>query len=206
MQLRLVPAIAIYIGSYLPLSFILLGQDLDLAQARKGLCPLADWMGTGCTLPLYHAAPSLIAVAICTSCLLFTLFALRLLPTRQRITIKESKHIPADLVNYVIPYIVSFISLDYGDAARLIGFVIFLVWLFWITFQTGQISLNAVLSVLGWKLYEVKYSFLHSADILTGRVLAQTDIEPGKTYRQGNLQDIMIVKAGNGKNINGDVE
>jgi len=179
---------------------------VDLKIASNGLCSVTHLTGPTCGLPLHHAELSLIAIAICTLCLLFTLFALRLLPAQQRITVSESKHVPADLINYVIPYIVSFISLDYGDAPKLIGFVIFLSWLFWITFETGQISLNPVLSVLGWKLYEVKYSFLQSTDVLTGRILARTEIEPGNTYRHGNLQDVMIVKAETEKGINGNIE
>ena len=206
MQLRIVSAVAIYLGSYLPLSLILLGQDIDFGMAKQGICPPHKWSSAVCAIPLKHPFSSLLATGVCIVCLAFTLAALRLLPVRQRITIAESKHIPADLINYVIPYIVSFISLDYSDPAKMVGFAIFLGWLFWITFETGQIIMNPVLSVLGWRLFEVRYSFLQSPDILTGRLLASAEIAPGQTYRQGDLQDIMIVKADTKEDADGDAQ
>lgn len=193
MQLRWVSAAIIYLGSYLPLSLILLAQDLDAKATARGLCQIADMRYGNCSAPFKHPTFSLAAVALCAACLCASLFALRVLPTKHRVNVVESKHIPADLINYVIPYILSFISLDYGDPPKLIGFAVFLAWIYWITFKSGQIVLNPVLAVLGWKLFEVKYRHFGSEDAFTGRVLSKREIAPGKTYRQGGLQDVMIV-------------
>jgi hypothetical protein len=64
--------------------------------------------------------------------------------------------------------------------------------------------MNPVLSVLGWRLFEVKYSFLQSPETLTGRLLASTEITPGQMYRQGNLQDIMVVRTETEEDADGD--
>ena len=69
--------------------------------------------------------------------------------------VTESKHVPADLINYVIPYVVSFMSLDYEQTPKLFGFAVFLIWIFWITYKSGQIALNPVLAVLGLSLIHI---------------------------------------------------
>jgi len=97
-------------------------------------------------------------------------------------------------MNYVVPYVVSFISLDYQETSKFVGFLIFLGWLFWITYESGQIILNPILTVFGWKLYEIKYTFIGSRNILTGRSLASTEISPNTTYHHAQVQDVLIIK------------
>jgi hypothetical protein len=194
MQLWKTSAAVIFLGSYLPLSVILMGQDLDFPAMKGGICSIRHIAHFDCTSPLGHPLASLATVLICTLCFAASLRALKILPVKHKVYILESKHIPADLINYVIPYVLSFISLDYDDPPKVVGFLIFLGWLFWITYKSGQIALNPMLAVLGWKLFEVKYRFLASSDIMTGRILSTTDIEPSQVYRQGSLQDVMVVR------------
>jgi hypothetical protein len=101
-----------------------------------------------------------------------------MVPTPQRVTVVESKHVPADLINYVIPYVVSFVSLEYKDPSKLLGFGILFFWIFWITFKSGQIVLNPALAVLGWRLFEVKFTYHGSTDIFVRRMLSRIEIEP----------------------------
>jgi hypothetical protein len=195
MQLRKPFALAIYLGSYLPLGLILLAQDLDVDAMARGICPVRSMIALNCASPLKNTPVSISFALACVVGLLATLFALRELPTRQRVKVTESKHVPADLIAYVIPYAVSFVGLDLKDIPKLIGFAVFLAWLFWITFKSGQIALNPVLAVLGWKLFEVKYSFVGGKDVFVGRMLSRVDIEPSRSYRQGWLQDVMVVRS-----------
>lgn len=194
MQLRIFFATALYLGSYLPLSVILLAQDIDANAAKHGFCSITELATFECALPLKNPAWSLAAVAICSLGLAMTVYVLRTLPAGNRITVTESKHVPADLINYVIPYVVSFMSLDYEQGPKLIGFSLFLLWILWITYKSGQIAMNPVLAVLGWKLYEVKYMYLPPKEVHVGRVLSRSAISPGHRYRQNGLQDVLIVK------------
>ena len=194
MQLRILFAAAIYLGSYLPLSLILLAQDLDVEVVKRGICPVGSMVALGCASPLKNPFYSLAAVAVCAIGILGTFLALRVLRTSQRVKVTESKHIPADLINYVIPYVVSFISLDFEQGTKLIGFAVFLGWIFWITYRSGQIVLNPVLAAFGWKLFEVKYVHHGATAIFVGRMLSKVDIEPDRTYLQGHLQDVMVVR------------
>jgi hypothetical protein len=196
MQLRKLSAFVLYLGSYLPLSVILLAQDIDSTAVGRGLCTLSDWQAWNCALPLSHSWLSIGAVLLCTISLLASFAALRLIKPKYRIAITEAKHIPADLINYVIPYVLSFVSLDYSSAQKAIGFAVFFAWIFWLTYRSGQIAMNPVLAGFGWKLYEIKYHYLDSDDAFVGRVLSRTEIEPNQTYRHGSIQDVLIVKGG----------
>ena len=194
MQIRIIFAIAIYLGSYLPLSVILLAQDLDAVTVKRGFCSLNALIALGCANPIKNPAWSLAAVAICAAGLLATIVTFHLLPATVRVEVVESKHVPADLINYVMPYVVSFMTLDYEQGPKLLGFGIFLIWVFWITYKSGQIAMNPVLAVLGWKLFEIKFKYPAGREIQVGRMLSKFDVRPGHSYRQNGLQDIMVAK------------
>lgn len=194
MQLKKLSAFALYIGSYSPLCLVLLAQDIDLRVAQAGFCSPFNWFGSACGLPLLNPIWSIGAVAVSVVCLLVTLWTLRVVPENHRISVVEAKHTPADLINYIIPYVVSFMGIDFASPLKMIGFGVFFVLIFWITYRSGQIVMNPILAVFGWKLFEIKYNFLQSNDQFAGRVLSRIEIEPNKTYTHGNIQDVMIVR------------
>ena len=68
--------------------------------------------------------------------------------------VKRMKATPNEIINYTFPYVVSFMGIAYGDPQKLIGFVVFLLWMFAITLKSGQILMNPLLLIFGWKLYE----------------------------------------------------
>jgi hypothetical protein len=96
----------------------------------------------------------------------------------QSITIIESKQIPTDLINYVVPYIVSFMSLEYSQLTKVLGFTLFMMWIFWLSYKTGQVVLNPILIILGWKLYEIKYTYQNSPTERVDKALAKTEFKP----------------------------
>ncbi|KTR83149.1 hypothetical protein NS277_11460 [Novosphingobium barchaimii] len=194
MQLRKMSAFALYVGSYLPLSLVLMAQDIPAASLALTFCRPIDITNGSCVLPLMHPWWSLGMVGVTAVCLAITLTALNVVGTPRRIMVAEVKHIPADLINYVIPYIVSFIGLDYGEPTKLLGFAVLFLWIFWITYRSGQIAMNPVLIVFGWRLFELKYSYLQSEDERVGRALCQAEVHPNRIYQQGSLQDVMILR------------
>lgn len=194
MQLRKTSAFALYLGSYLPLALVLLVQDVDVVALGRHACPPSGWFGGGCRLPLQHPWWSLGSVVVGIACLLLTMRTLDAIGTPRQIRVAEAKHVPADLINYAMPYIVSFMGLDFSSAPKLLGFGIFFVWIFWITYRSGQIVMNPILTVFGWRLYEIRYSFIQSRKSRVGRALYRGDVEPDRMYLQGSMQDVMIVR------------
>jgi len=196
MQLRAPVAMIVYLASYLPLSVILLCQDLDFAALSRPVCSAVLLAHSSCEIPLQHAGYAIGAVILCGACFAVTLFTLVLVRPKQQILIKEAKHVPADLMNYVLPYVVSFMGLDYKDVGKLIGFLVFFLWIFLITYKSGQIILNPVLTVFGWQLYDATYSYQGGADIEhSGVILSHAGLEAGNAYRQAAIQDVLIIKS-----------
>jgi hypothetical protein len=56
MQIRIVFALAIYLGSYLPLSLILLAQDLNMEVVKRGLCSVTSMAALNCASPFKNTA------------------------------------------------------------------------------------------------------------------------------------------------------
>jgi hypothetical protein len=191
-QFRILIGLTIFLGSYLPLSLILLAQDYDYAFINQSIC-LKFWSST-CALPFKNPLFALGIFFMCAICFLATCIILAAVVPKQEISIEESKYIPTDLMNYTIPYIVSLMSVNYHEPGKFVGFVIFLGWMFWITHKSGQVILNPLLIVLGWRLYDVSYKFTGSNDKHSAKLLAKGSIEAGKSYRYMSVQDILVIK------------
>lgn len=194
MQLRVLTAILIFLGSYLPLSVILLLQDVDYARLKD--VPFESlWGWVQACLPVFKNPPIAVSFFLLTLlCLVVTLYTLRSAPGVSQLQVIEAKHIPADLINYVIPYVVSFMNVEFGEPSKYTGFFVFIAWMFWITYASGRIIFNPVLVAFGWKLYEVKYRFGGSVNPYIGFVLANTSLSPQDWHDYQQIQDVMIIK------------
>jgi hypothetical protein len=74
-QFRVLIAVAVFLGSYLPLSLILLAQDYDYGALHQPFC-WALWT-RGCSLPLKSPAFAIGILAACIVCFVITLGSLR---------------------------------------------------------------------------------------------------------------------------------
>jgi len=178
MELRLVFAAAIFLGSYLPLSIILLVQDLKVDLFSRPFCSTLWQMSSKCELPFNNPGLSIGFSLCCLACFLTTVSVIWCKQEPQSITIIESKQIPTDLINYVVPYIVSFMSLEYSQLTQVLGFALFMIWIFWLSYKTGQVVLNPILIIMGWKLYEIKYTYQNSPTERVDKALAKTEFKP----------------------------
>lgn len=148
-----------------------------------------------CQIPLKNIGYSLTIFGICLVCFLISLCALSSVRPKTPIDIQEASYVPAELMNYTLPYIVSFMSLEYQETGKFIGLLIFLGWMFTITYRSGQLILNPLLVVFGWRLYEVKYVFSGDDTPHTARVLSTEKLQPETRYNQATIQDVMIIKS-----------
>ena len=192
MQFRVVIALIIFIGSYLPLSLILLAQDYDYDALQKPIC-WAFW-AAACSFPFKNPGFAIGIFVICAVCLALTLVALAVVKPDKPIVIRSAEHVPADLMNYTLPYVVSFMSIDYHDTGKFIGLLIFLAWMFWITHRSGQIILNPVLIAFGWRFYDLLYVFVGDNTERTSHALVRGHVQPGETYLHDAVQDVLIIK------------
>lgn len=190
MQFRLMSAMVLFIGSYFPLALILLVQDIP----KKYLdAPFCGFGSSGCTFQIFaHPKPALISVLGTGIALLITHWGLGRVKLRFDAEVIEAKTIPNDLINYVFPYVVSFMGLSFDDSGKMWGFVVFLVVLFAITYRSGQIVMNPLLIIFGWKIYEVKMAIGQKKEVRITRVLKQGKLLPGK-QRAEEVQDFYFM-------------
>lgn len=182
MQVKLIPSALLFFGSYFPLSVILLLQDVTDDSWAKSLC----WSLKNCELPvLTNPGRSLTFFTVCLISLLFFIWVINRIPGVHDLTVKESKTIPNDLINYVFPYVVSFMGLDLGNSGKFYGFIVFLVWMFLITYRSGQILMNPLLLATGWQLYEI------SADI-NGNSRSVIALSRSRIYSGDKLKSCVV--------------
>lgn len=171
----------------------MLAQDYRYELFDAPLC----WpVGEGnCSLPLRNGALPLIIFAICFVCLIVTLIALSTVKPKNPVEVQEAKYVPAELMSYTLPYVVSFMSLDYQDTGKFTGLIIFLGWMFLITHRSGQVILNPLLAVLGWRLYEVSLTYAGNDTWYVVRALSKDDLQTTSQARALSIQDVTVLKA-----------
>lgn len=193
MHTRITTALLIYLGSYLPLSMILMVQDIKTESLSQKFCSNWNAFPSSCEIPLKHPILALTFFLLCLCSLFVTLATIRVSKAKRKIVIEESRHVPADLMNYVLPYIVSFMSLDYSETSKFLGFFIFLAWIFWITYKSGQVILNPVLVAFEWKHYEIKYRYEGDTNAYTEGCLAKTTPLPGELLQYASIDEVKII-------------
>lgn len=191
MQFRLLPALVVFVGSYLPLSLILLVQNYDYSAVHRAACWRLNL--ALCQIPFRNPVFAIGFFVFTLACFGVTVLVLRSVNPTQDITVTEADYVPTDLMNYTLPYVVSFMSIDYQETGKFLGFLIFLGWMFWISHKAGQIILNPLLIALGWRLYSVSYHFVGSADPQKTKALVHGYLTAGD-YKQWPVQDIQIIK------------
>ena len=192
MQFTKPVALFLQIGSYLPLALILFVQDLDPTVLFHRPCwPPAK--GSGCVFPLLHPIAATGWVLFGSLCLAGALLVLRQTPKTRRVKVLETKHVPADIITYVIPYVAAFVGIDYGSPTKLLGFAVFFLLLLLMNYRAGQILMNPTLGIFGWRLYEIKYIHLQGSRHQMGRALARSEPAVDDTYDMGELQDLIVL-------------
>lgn len=172
---------------------ILLAQDIKYDLIGRNLCWDFLTKNSGCQLPLGNATFSLAVFFITLACFVFSLVTLAVAKPEISVDVVEARYIPAELMSYTLPYVVSFMSLEYQETGKFVGLMIFLGWMFWITHKSGQLILNPVFTAFGWRYYEVTYSFPGDEELHHGRALSRTPLVKGR-HKQSSIQDVLIFR------------
>lgn len=193
MQIRILPSIIVFIGSYLPLAMILMAQDFKYELINREICWDFVLSSSQCIIPFDNAAYSLSTFFICLACFSASLITLLSVRPEIPVDIVEARYIPSELMSYTLPYVVSFMSLDYRETGKFVGLMIFLSWMFWITYKSGQLILNPVFTAFGWRYYEVTYSHPQDDEQHHVRALSRHKLAPGRSF-QTTIQDVYVFR------------
>jgi len=141
MKLRFTSSVLIFVSAYSPLSVIFLIQDLDLATWRPKH-PYIVW--------------SMVGISIISCIILWA--AVRLLKTSSPpVKVIKVSNRSGELINYSIPYLVTFFVMNLDDIKILLSFGFFMLIMYWMTLKTHNIFVNPILACLGYNLYDVTY-------------------------------------------------
>ncbi|SON50276.1 hypothetical protein [Vibrio tapetis] len=174
----------------MPLALILAVQDIPISWWSNSFCDFSDI--DNCLFnPFQHPYFSIIFIVISIISVIISNISLKKISYPFDGEVKSSKTIPNDIINYVFPYVVSFMGISYDAPEKMLGFVVFLLWMFAITYKSGQIIMNPILLMFGWKLYEAK--IVINDEERDVRVLKKGSLTPGN-YKFQSIQDFYISK------------
>lgn len=192
MQFRLISGFLIFIGSYLPLAIILAVQDIPKKWWSQPICSFAKIKAGDCSYIPFQNPSCVIAFLIVTGfSVLLANISFRKLSYPFQIEIIQAKAIPNELINYTFPYVVSFMGISYNEPEKLLGFAVFLLWMFAITYKSGQILMNPLLLMFRWRLHEATISI--NGNTREVRILKQGHLTPGPQKGE-TIQDFYIVR------------
>jgi hypothetical protein len=96
------------------------------------------------------------------------------------VTVVKTKSRSVDLINYVIPYIVSFLGIDFSRMGGVLSFIVFLTLLFWLTIKSKSIFMNPMLLLFGYNLYDLEYEYDNKR--YETLVLSKYEMKKGERY------------------------
>src|SRR5690606_26185897 len=176
MQFRIFSAFLIFIGSYLPLALILAVQDIPMSWWERPFCDFSN-MSECYFNPFANPYLSVVFLLLTILSVFLSNISLKKISFPFKAKVTKAKPIPNDIINYVFPYVVSFMGISYEHPEKLLGFAVFLFWMFAITYKSGQIIMNPLLLMFGWKLYEVEAEI--NGNERSVRVLFKGNLAPG---------------------------
>ncbi|MBL4761553.1 MAG: hypothetical protein JKY93_02510 [Gammaproteobacteria bacterium] len=184
------PSIAIFISGYTPLFLIMVIKDIKgLLWYTKVLA--SPVMGvTNLNLPYFiefenpKTVLAIFAVSILSLCMLS--YVLKNISRNPfDIIITNAKSRSSEVVNYTIPYMISFVAFDLSKWQDLISLIIFLSILCLLSIRSQSIFINPILAALGYGLYDCRYRegnkdkeciFLSKNDLAAGSSAQYTKI------------------------------
>lgn len=193
MQYHRSSAFFIFLGSYFPLAIILALQDIPLTWWARPLCSIESYRVSGCDfIPFAHPALAIIVIFVTALAMVMSCAALNRIRYPFRVTVSQPKSIPNEIINYTFPYVVSFMGISYGETQKLIGLGVFLLWMFIITYESGQILMNPLLLVFKWRLYEGTVNINGVAKEVS--ILKKGTLSTGTVFEAQTIQGFYILK------------
>lgn len=96
------------------------------------------------------------------------------------VKVKAIKSRSVDLINYTIPYIVSFFGFDLSKIEDVVSLIIFLLLMLLMTIKSKSVFMNPILLLAGFNLYDLEYEF--DGKINSTIVMSKYDMKNGDVY------------------------
>lgn len=165
MKPRLLTAILLFISAYSPLFLILAVKDFDFY----------------CDYSFNHPIGISILLGLSVSSVVLLFITINSLERgNMPVTVKGVKNRSVDLINYTIPYIVSFFGFDLAKVEDIISLSIFLLLLLLLTIKSKSVFMNPILLLAGYNLYDLEYEFDRKPSSTI--VISKYELKPGERF------------------------
>jgi hypothetical protein len=136
-------AVLLFISAYSPLFIILAVKDYDFTCQT-----------------LNHPIPVIVMLSITTLSIILLFISINSIKRgTMTIDVVAVRNRSVDLINYTIPYMLSFFGIDLSRPADVISIAIFLLIMLLLTITSKSIFLNPILALVGYGLYDLDYRF-----------------------------------------------
>ena len=174
MKPRIGISFILFLSAYAPLALLFAVREFD--SARK-------W---------FHHPRFVLGVLIgAILSLLLLRFAMSRLKGQFRITVCRVTLRSNDLINYSIPYLISFFGVDFGKWQDVTALSMFIVLIFILSHNTQSIFIKQTLALLGYGLYEI--DFKEGTKQKTGLFLAKDDLVPNTEYAMERISRFLYI-------------
>ena len=144
MKPKLFTAILLFVSAYSPLFIILAVKDYDFNQKH--------WFR--------HPVPIYILLGISLLSIIFLFVTVTTLKRgSMAVEVVSVKNRSVDLINYTIPYMLSFFGIDLTKPEDVISITIFLGIMLLLTITTKSVFLNPILALANYGLYDLEYKY-----------------------------------------------
>ena len=194
----LLPSIAIFISGYTPLFLIMILKDVkEFVFYNKSLVdPIFGMSELNVPYWIEFNNPNTVVVLIGLSIVSFYVleYILKNL-TRNSfdIEITKIKSRSSEVVNYTIPYMISFVAFDLSKWQDLVSLMIFLSILCLLSIRSQSVFINPILAAKGYGLYDCVYR--EGGKEKECVMLSQNDLANNSTVKYKKLNNYMGIIA-----------
>jgi hypothetical protein len=186
MKPKLLTAILLFINAYSPLLVILAVKDFDFNDTHHFKHPIVIY--------------AMLGIAVLSVVLLFVTVA-KMKRGNMCVTVKSVKNRSVDLINYTIPYIVSFFGFDLAKIEDSVSLGIFLLLMLLLTIKSKSVFMNPILLLAGYNLYDLEYEY--DGKVCSTIVISKEEMYKGERFYIRSLTRFLyIVKEQENQNEN----
>lgn len=195
----IIPSIAIFISGYTPLFLIMMIKDVQSINWFTHSFNAPEWGIGQISLPVgfifknVNVVWGLFMISLLSLALLW--FVLKNITSNPfEITVTKAKSRSSEVVNYTIPYMISFVAFDLSKWQDLLSLILFLSILCLLSIRSQSIFINPILAALGYGLYDCSYN--ENGKDKECVMLSQRDLVAGDSVKYKKVNNYMgIIKS-----------
>lgn len=177
LRLRFWVSLVLFISAYAPLMIIMVIKQIDL------------------TVPLYLKSPiisfGLLGAAFFSS--IIVLFAVQSVHNGLNVEVSKASNKSGDMFGYTIPYMLSFMKINFYEWQTVLAIFLFLSVLFVMAYRTQTVFINPILAVSGYMLIDC--SLKRGSQEMQAMVITKKPIQSGELICLERLSYYLYIRS-----------